>query len=415
MRSNFDTANRRSYDFVIAGGGIVGLSTAMHLLQALPWAKVAVLEKETGLAQHQTGNNSGVIHAGVYYKPGSLKAQFAAEGSRSMVEFCRRYEIPIDVCGKVIVATEEHELPQLEKLYERGTANGLQMQRLDPAQIKEHEPACAGIAGIFVKTTGITDYKQVADRYAKIIVELDGQILTGCALLAVENRPQSVVLSTSLGDIETGWWINCCGLHCDRVAALAGVNSPAKIVPFRGEYFELKPQRRGLVRGLIYPVPDPNFPFLGVHFTRMIDGSVHCGPNAVLALKREGYTKSDVSIADMFDTLTFPGFWKLARRNLRTGLGEFRRSFSTKQFARSLQRLVPQVQGSDLLPAHAGVRAQAMLPDGSLVDDFLIVDGPRSIHVLNAPSPAATASLPIGRSIVERLPSAATQRQRVVA
>ncbi len=387
----------------------------MHLLQAMPWARVAVLDKEPKIAAHQTGNNSGVIHAGIYYKPGSLKAQFAAEGSRTMVEFCRRYGLPMQVCGKVIVATEPHELPQLEKLFERGTANGLPMERLDPGQIKEHEPACVGLAGIFVKSTGITDYKQVSEQYANIIRELGGEILTSCTLVGVSNQPDSVVLTTNQGELKTDWWINCGGLHCDRIAAMAGVVSNAKIVPFRGEYYELKPERRNLVKGLIYPVPDPNFPFLGVHLTRMIDGSVHCGPNAVLALKREGYTKTDINLGDVYDTLRFPGFWRLIRKNMRAGLAEIHRSFSTKQFAKSLRRLVPDIMESDLIPAHAGVRAQAMLPDGSLVDDFLIVDGTRSIHVLNAPSPAATASLPIGRAIVERIPQNAKQRNKIVA
>jgi L-2-hydroxyglutarate oxidase len=415
MSENSATMLRETYHFVVVGGGIIGLSTAMHLLQEMPWARVAVLDKESKLATHQTGNNSGVIHAGIYYKPGSLKAKFAAEGSRTMVEFCQKYDLPMKVCGKVIVATEPDELPRLEKLYERGIANGLKMDRLDPSGIKEHEPACAGLAGIFLHSTGITDYSQVCEQYAKIIRELGGEILTSCALVDVHNQADGVILSTTSGELKTDWWINCGGLHCDRIAAMAGVKSNAKIVPFRGEYYELKPDRRHLVKGLIYPVPDPSFPFLGVHFTRMIDGSVHCGPNAVLALKREGYTKRDISLADMYDTLSFPGFWKMIRKNLRMGLSEIRRSFSVKLFARSLQRLVPEVQQEDLIPAHAGVRAQAMLPDGSLVDDFLIVDGPRSIHVLNAPSPAATASLPIGRTIVERLPAEAKQRQLVVA
>jgi L-2-hydroxyglutarate oxidase len=387
----------------------------MHITQAMPWAKVAVLDKEPQLAMHQTGNNSGVIHAGIYYKPGSLKAKFAAEGNRSMVEFCKRYGLPVDVCGKVIVATETEELPRLEKLYERGIANGLAMDRLTPEQIKEHEPHCAGLAGIFVHTTGITDYRQVCERYAKIIREASGEIFTSCALIGVNTRPDGVTLSTTQGDIQTQWWINCGGLHCDRIANMAGVQHQMKIVPFRGEYFELKPDRRDLVKGLIYPVPDPNFPFLGVHFTRMVDGSVHCGPNAVLAFKREGYTKKDISLGDLFETLTFPGFWKMASKNMASGLAEMKRSFSTKLFAQSLQRLVPDVKQEDLIPAHAGVRAQAMTAAGALVDDFAIVDGTRSIHVLNAPSPAATASLVIGQSIVDRIPPMAKQPPRVMA
>jgi L-2-hydroxyglutarate oxidase len=414
MSDNTATILRENHHFAVVGAGIVGLSTAMHLLAEMPWARVVVLEKESKIAAHQTGNNSGVIHSGIYYTPGSLKARLATEGSRAMAGFCMQHEIPVTICGKVIVATAQHELPRLQKLHERGIANGLAVEQLDAGQIKEHEPACAGIAGIFVKSTGITDYKLVADRMAQIIRELGGEILTDCALLAVNNRADAVVLTTSRGDLKTDWWINCGGLHCDRIAAMAGVVSNAKIVPFRGEYYELKPQRRGLVKGLIYPVPNPDFPFLGVHLTRMIDGSVHCGPNAVLALNREGYTKSDISVGDMLDTLGFPGFWRLARKNLRTGLGEILRSFSARQFARSLQRLVPEIREDDLIPAPAGVRAQAMLPDGSLVDDFLIVDGVRSIHVLNAPSPAATASLPIGRTIVERIPAEAKTRRRVV-
>lgn len=415
MIANFGTNPSESLDFVIVGGGIVGLSVAMHLLRETPWARVAVIEKESRPGMHQTGNNSGVIHAGVYYAPGSLKAKFAVEGARAMVEFCRERGIPYEICGKVIVATEEEELPRLERLLERGRANGLTLERLDPAGIRAHEPNCSGIAGIFVSSTGITDYRRVAAEYARIVGDLGGALYTDCGLKGVAERSDSVVLSTARGELRTRWWINCGGLHCDRIAAMAGVRTDVRIVPFRGEYHELKPDRRSLVRGLIYPVPDPSFPFLGVHLTRMIDGGIHCGPNAVLALKREGYRKSDISLTDSIDTLSFPGFWKLARRHLRAGMDEVRRSFSRKRFARSLARLVPAIREEDLVPAHAGVRAQAMRPDGSLVDDFLIVDGPRSIHVLNAPSPAATASLPIGRFIAGRVPAAAKPPRRIVA
>jgi L-2-hydroxyglutarate oxidase len=391
------------YDFAIIGGGIVGLSTAMALGRRYPDAKIVLFEKESRWAFHQTGNNSGVIHSGVYYKPGSFKAKFCRDGCQSMVAFCREHDIAHEVCGKVIVATEEHELPLLENLYQRGLQNGIQVARITAEEVREIEPHVNCLAGVRVFSTGIADYKQVCQKYAEIVRSQGGELYLNTKVERIVDRPSSKVVETANGTFEARLVVNCAGLHSDRVAKMTGVDPEAKIVPFRGEYYELTPEKRYLVKGLIYPVPNPAFPFLGVHFTRMIDGSVHAGPNAVLSLKREGYKKTDFDLKDFVEVMTYPGFWKLAAKHADEGIQEIIRSFSKAAFVRSLQRLIPEVRSEDLVPTHAGVRAQALMNDGKLVDDFLIVKGQNSIHVCNAPSPAATSSLEIGKAVTEQI------------
>lgn len=395
------------YDFAIIGGGIVGLSTAMAIGQQHPDSRILVLEKESRWAFHQTGNNSGVIHSGVYYKPGSFKAKFCRDGCQSMVEFCQKHEIPHEVCGKVIVATEEKELPLLENLYQRGLQNNIQVNKITPEEVREIEPHVHSIAGIRVYSTGIADYKKVAAKYADLIRLQGGDLRLNTKVDCILKTSTGQVLETNQGTFETRFVINCAGLHSDRVAKLGGVDPQAKIVPFRGEYYELTPEKRYLVKTLIYPVPNPDFPFLGVHFTKMIDGSVHAGPNAVLSLKREGYKKTDFDLRDFAEVMAFPGFWKLAAKHADEGIQEIIRSFSKAAFVRSLQRLVPDVRSEDLVPTHAGVRAQALMNDGKLVDDFLIVEGENSMHVCNAPSPAATSSIEIGKAVASRIPAPA--------
>jgi L-2-hydroxyglutarate oxidase len=404
-----------TYDYLIIGGGIVGLSTAMALGRQHPQARIAVCEKEPRWAAHQTGNNSGVIHAGVYYKPGSLKAKFARAGSRSMVEFCREHGIAHEVCGKLIVATAQGELERLEGLYQRALANGLDAQKVGPAQIREREPHVQALAGFFVPTTGIVNYTQVTEAYARIVAGQGGELHLNTKVLSVDARGDMVTVETSKGTMRAGYLINCAGLHSDRVAALAGARTGMKIIPFRGEYYELVPERRHLVKGLIYPVPNPNFPFLGVHFTRMIDGTVHAGPNAVLALKREGYKKTDINLGDLGEVLSYPAFWKLAGKYMDEGLKEMIRSASKAMFVRSMRAIIPEISAKDVVPTHAGVRAQALMHDGTLMDDFVIVNEGRSIHVCNAPSPAATASIEIGKAIVERVPPPAGRVSAAVA
>jgi L-2-hydroxyglutarate oxidase len=386
--------------YVVVGGGIVGLAVARQLLADRPGAEVTVVEKERRVGTHQTGHNSGVIHAGVYYKPGSLKSRMCKAGNASMVRFCREHGIPVEVCGKLIVATDESELPRLRPLHERASANGLSVRMLTPAEVKEYEPHVACVAALHVASTGIVDFGQVCDAFARLLVDGGARVRLGERVVGIRDG----AVTTTAGELPADVVVNCAGLQADRVARLAGVAVPARIVPFRGEYFELRPERRDLVRGLIYPVPDPAFPFLGVHLTRMIDGSVHAGPNAVLALAREGYTWGRVSARDTMDAASYAGLWRLGRRHFRYGLSEFARSLSRKRFAASLARLVPELTAADLVPAPAGVRAQAVLPNGDLVDDFLIVDRGRQVHVLNAPSPAATSSLEIARYIVASVP-----------
>lgn len=392
------------YDFAIVGGGIVGLSTGMALSQRNPNASILVLEKEDSWAKHQTGHNSGVIHSGIYYKPGSFKAKFAREGSRSMVEFCQEHGIEHDICGKVITATKQEELPLLDNLFERGLANGLGIAKICSEELKEIEPHVNGLAAIRVPMAGIVNYKQVCEAFALIIAKNGGDLRLNTRVEKMAEKSDGVDIETNHGSFRARFLINCSGLHSDRVAKSSGLTTDMKIVPFRGEYYELKPEKRYLVKHLIYPVPNPAFPFLGVHFTRMIGGHVEAGPNAVLSLKREGYKKTDFDLRDFSEIITYPGFWKLASMYWKEGLEEMVRSFSKDAFVRSLQRLIPEIQEEDLVPASAGVRAQALKPDGSLVDDFHIISGKNSIHVCNAPSPAATASIQIGKAVAERIP-----------
>jgi L-2-hydroxyglutarate oxidase len=390
-------------DVVVIGGGIVGLSTALAIVRRWPGTAVTLLEKERHVAGHQTGHNSGVIHSGIYYKPGSLKATLCTSGNRAMVEFCREHDIAFDVCGKIIVATEASEIAALDRLYERAIANSIVVEQLGPDGLRDHEPNVRGLAGLYVPSTGIVDYVAVARTYATLLTAAGGEVRLGSRATSMTERTDGFVIGTDTGEVHTCFLVNCAGLHSDRVARLAGTDPGAQIVPFRGEYFELVPERRALVKNLIYPVPDPEFPFLGVHYTRMIDGTVHCGPNAVPGLAREGYRKRDIDVRDVAEIIRYRGFWKLAAKHRRAGLAEIHRSLSKKQFLRSLQRLIPAVQSEDIVPTHAGVRAQALARDGALIDDFLLVPGRRALHVCNAPSPAATASLEIGRTITDAL------------
>ncbi|MFJ3906517.1 L-2-hydroxyglutarate oxidase [Streptomyces sp. NPDC090025] len=391
-------SDRFDCDVLVIGGGIVGLSTAYAITRAAPGTRVTVLEKEDAPARHQTGRNSGVIHSGIYYRPGSLKARFAVEGAAEMVKFCAEYGIDHEVTGKLIVATDRDELPRLHALVQRGRENGIPVRELGPAQISEYEPRVRGLAAIHVGSTGIVDYGQVA---AKLADASGARIRYGSAVTAVDRRPWGVAVRTAAGQVVRGRvLVNCAGLHCDRIARLAGDDPEMRIVPFRGEYYELADP--SLVRGLVYPVPDPAFPFLGVHLTRGIDGGVHVGPNAVPALAREGYGWSVVRPGDLAETLAWPGSWAIARAHWRYGAGELHRSLSKRAFTEAVRRMLPIVEERDLRRATPGVRAQAVLKDGTLVDDFLIREGQRTVHVLNAPSPAATASLPIGREVAGR-------------
>lgn len=391
------------YDFAIIGGGIVGLSTALALGERYQNAKVLVLEKEPSWAYHQTGRNSGVIHSGIYYKPGSLKAKLSREGNQALVQFCETHGIPYEVCGKVIVAVEPEELPLLENLYQRGLANGLKIQKITAEEVKQIEPYVTCLGGIRVYSTGIVDYRQVCQKYAELVRMRGGELRLNTRVVGIRPSNEAQIIETDQGNFITKFLINCAGLQSDRVAQLGQVAPQVKIIPFRGEYYELKPEKRYLVKHLIYPVPNPNFPFLGVHFTRMIDGSIHAGPNAVLSFKREGYRKTDIELRDLVEVFTYPGFWTLASKYADVGLAEMIRSLSKKAFVRSLQKLIPDVQADDLVPSAAGVRAQALTRDGGLVDDFLLVQGLNAIHVCNAPSPAATASLAIGKLVVANI------------
>lgn len=393
----------------IIGGGIVGLATAYQLLQKFPDLQVKVFEKESGPGRHQTGNNSGVLHCGLYYKPGSTKARLAVQGLRRMVEFCERHEVAHELCGKIVVATEPEEVPRLHALFARGQANGLQgLELLEPEQIREHEPHAAGLAGIRVPQEGIVDFEAVTKALVEEIRADGGEIAFSAKVIGLREADNWQIETTS-GSYQADFLINCAGLQCDRVGRLAGSHDPTRIVPFRGEYYKLK-EGRQLVRNLIYPVPDPSFPFLGVHFTRMIHGGVEAGPNAVLAFAREGYRLSDISLRDMLETITYRGFWNFLLRYPTMCWNEFRRSLSKALFCRSLQKLVPEVQIGDLAQGGAGVRAQALLPSGDLVQDFLFVRQSRALHVLNAPSPAATASLAIADEILDRAKDAFPHR-----
>jgi len=389
------------YDVVIVGGGIVGLAVALEIRQRLPRLRLLLLEKEARVGQHQSNHNSGVIHSGIYYKPGSLKAKLCVEGAREMVEFCRSHDLPYEICGKVIIATHEQELPRLEELRRRGEANGLAGLRLiGPEELRKIEPHASGLQALVVPSTGITDYLKVCEKYAELISAQSGIIFTSTAVIGIQSRGTEMVVETQRDAFSAGFLINCAGLFSDRISRMAGDDPSVIIVPFRGEYYDLIPERTSLVRALIYPVPDPRFPFLGVHFTRRISGRVDAGPNAVLALRREGYRRTDFSLRDLASSLAFPGFWRMAKTNWRSGLYEFRRSFSKAEFVLALQRLLPEVRERDLVPGGSGVRAQALGRDGTLIDDFCFVPSARMLHVLNVPSPAATASLVIGRAIV---------------
>lgn len=392
-----------TFDLAVVGGGLVGLATAYQFTQRCPGRRVVVLEKEGRVAEHQTGHNSGVLHSGIYYKPGSLKAINCRAGKKAMEAFCAAEGIAHEICGKVIVAVTEAELPALDRIYERGVANGINCAVIDKARLAELEPHAAGVQAIHVPEAGIVNYRQVCERLAEKVRQAGGEILFKARVTAVRHHADGVTVVSAAGDRTARQLVNCAGLHSDRVAKLTGVNPGCQIVPFRGEYFALKPSAHRLCRNLIYPTPDPQFPFLGVHFTRMIDGSVECGPNAVLAFGREGYRFWSVNPRDLFGTLTYGGFVRMALKHWRMGMGEMWRSLNKAAFVRALQRLVPDIRAEDLEPAPAGIRAQAVAPDGGLVDDFLIVEGDRVVNVCNAPSPAATASLQIGTAVVDRL------------
>ncbi len=390
------------YSVIIIGGGIVGLGVALEITRRFPQLRLLLLEKEDRVARHQSGHNSGVIHSGVYYKPGSMKARLCVTGAAAMVEFCREHGVEHEVCGKVIVATADDELPRLEELSRRGEANGLSgLRMIGPEELREIEQHAVGMRALVVPSTGITDYAKVSEKYAELISAGGGTVMTSAAATGIRRLADEIVVETTRGAFSTSALINCAGLYSDRICRMSGDDPGMIIVPFRGEYYDLIPERASLVRALIYPVPDPRFPFLGVHFTRRISGKIDAGPNAVLALAREGYRHRDVSVKDLATALGFPGFWRMARLNWRNGIGEFRRSLSKPLFVRALQRLLPEINEKDLVPGGSGVRAQALKPDGALVDDFHFVPSDRILHVLNVPSPAATASLAIGKTIVD--------------
>ncbi len=390
-----------TFDIAIIGGGIVGMATAKALLEKQARSLV-VLEAEQELAAHQTGRNSGVIHSGIYYKPGSLKATLCAAGREEMFRFCAERGITHERCGKIIVATGERELPALDELERRGRANGLtRVRRCGPEELREREPHVAGIAGLEVGETGIVRYASVLEEMAKVVGELGGEVRRGARVMDVAVRRGGFVLGTPQGEIACTNIVNCAGAQCDRIARMCGVETGVQIIPFRGEYYDLLPHRRGLVKDLIYPVPDARYPFLGVHFTRATDGTVEAGPNAVLAFARNGYTRDIVSPEDLGELLGFPGFWKMARQHWRMGVMEMRRSLSEAAFVKALQKLIPEIQPEDVTPGRAGIRAQALDVNGKLLDDFRLAEGPGMLHVLNAPSPAATASLAIGKSLAE--------------
>ncbi|MCX2746088.1 L-2-hydroxyglutarate oxidase [Mangrovivirga sp. M17] len=392
------------YDIIIIGGGIVGLATAYQLSIKKKGLKIAVLEKEDQLALHQTGNNSGVIHSGLYYKPGSLKAKNCVGGYKMLLDFCDQNEIKYELCGKVVVATDEFQLSQLDVLRDRGAKNGLEgILKLNESELKEYEPHVSGIAGLYVPQTGIIDYKEVANKYAELFKKNGGEIHLNAKVENIILKGGERILNTNKGDFKTNVIVNCAGLYSDKVAKMTGQKMNVKIIPFRGEYYELKPEKHHLVKNLIYPVPDPNFPFLGVHFTRMINGGIEAGPNAVLAFEREGYSKTDINVAELLESLTWPGFIKVASKYWKTGFGEMYRSFSKSAFTKALQKLMPELKEEDLMPGGAGVRAQACDKNGGLIDDFLILESEGVVNVCNAPSPAATSSLSIGDVVSDKI------------
>lgn len=397
--------SERAATVAIIGGGIVGLATAWKLHQQQPKARISVLEKENQLASHQSGHNSGVLHSGVYYKPGSLKAKLSIQGREEMVQFCQQHDIKHEVCGKVIVAVEEQQLLRLEELDKRAAANGVCTKRIGPEELREREPHVAGISALHVPDAGITDYQKVCEKLGELLTQSGNKVGTGTMVTDIEERNDVVRVATSTGDLEADFVVTCGGLQSDRLARYTDPALGTRILPFRGEYFDLVPEKRHLVKSLIYPVPDPHFPFLGVHLTRMIDGSIHAGPNAVPALAREGYSWRKTNLKDLAEIVTNPGWWKLAKNYWRTGMGEFYRSCSKSAFLAAVQQLVPEIQLNDLRPSPAGVRAQAVSRSGVLLDDFVWLETNRVLNVINAPSPAATASFAIGQQIVERLSS----------
>jgi (S)-2-hydroxyglutarate dehydrogenase len=394
----------RTADVLVVGGGIVGLATAWRLQQAKPGSKVTVLEKEQGLGRHQTGNNSGVLHSGLYYKPGSAKAELAVQGLQQMLSFCREHRLPYEQCGKIVLATSPEELPRLDSLWERGNANGLKgLRRLAPEEIKAIEPHAAGVAAIHVPQEGIVDYPAVTQKLGELIQNNGGEIQLGAQVLTFSRDTSAWKVRSSSGDFSARFVITCGGLHSDRLVRSAGGRPAAQIVPFRGEYYKIRKERQFLVRNLIYPVPDPKFPFLGVHFTRLIHGGIEAGPNAVLAFSREGYHWTQINLRDLLEAVLFPGLWRFLLAYPSMCGYEIRRSLSRAEFTRSLQKLVPEIRSNDLETGGAGVRAQAMTRAGKLVEDFHFEEGPGILHVLNAPSPAATAALAIGERICQKV------------
>jgi (S)-2-hydroxyglutarate dehydrogenase len=393
----------RNPDVLIIGGGIIGLTSAYNLLKLYPEKSLIILEKEPELALHQSGRNSGVLHSGIYYRPGSLKAVNCRVGKAAMEEFCKQEGIPYRTCGKVIVALDADEVPRLQAIYDRGQANGIKCELIEPSRLRELEPHAAGVQAIYVPETGVVDFKQVCLRLAEIIQAAGEQIFTGVKATGINVRSGEIIVETTAGEFFPRFIINCAGLYSDRVAAMQTNFIPARIIPFRGEYYRLKPEAEKFCRNLIYPVPDPRFPFLGVHFTRKLSGEVKCGPNAVLALAREGYRKSEVNVRDLWESLTYPGFAKVAARYWRLGLGEIWRSVSKAALVTALQRLIPEVAADHLTPYPAGIRAQAVALDGHILDDFAFSESPRIVNVINAPSPGATASLSIGTAVIEKL------------
>lgn len=391
------------FDVAIVGGGIVGLATAWQLQLRYPRLRPLVLEKEPHVAEHQTGHNSGVLHSGIYYKPGTLRATNCRSGKRAMEEFCAAHGVPYEICGKVIVATSESELPQLGKIFDRGQQNGVRCELIGPERLHELEPHAPGVKAIHVPEAGIVNYGAVSRKLVELIAAGGGEVRCSARVLGIQESNSQVALESAAGPFTADYVVTCAGLHSDRVAKLSGAQPEAQIVPFRGEFYELKHEAQHLCRNLIYPVPDPSFPFLGVHFTRMIEGGVECGPNAVLAFAREGYKMTDINLGDLCQTIAFRGFRKLAWKHWRTGAGELWRSFSKAAFVKALQHLIPEIRSEHLVPARAGVRAMAVTPDGGMVDDFVIEPRGRIVNVLNAPSPAATSSLNIGKLVVEKL------------
>jgi len=401
----FDSArdlDPMTYDYIIVGGGIVGISTARQLQFRYPDRRILVLEKEPHFAGHQTGHNSGVIHAGVYYQPGSLKADFCRRGNDATVKFCLEHNIPFEQCGKLLVATDQKEYELMEKLFERAGENRIEVEWLSRDQLKEREPNISGLGAFFVRTTGIVDYRKVTDTMAESFKDHGGRVRLGCEVLDLEEKDGGISVHTSLEDFETRYLIACSGLMADRLVKMLGIQPEFQIIPFRGEYFRLPPEKSNIINHLIYPIPDPEMPFLGVHLTRMIDGTVTVGPNAVLGFKREGYKKTDVSFRDLKEMAAFSGFWKVLQQNLKAGISEFKNSIFKSGYLELVRKYCPQVKLSDLTPYPAGVRAQAVAKDGTLIHDFLFVNTKRTFHVCNAPSPAATSAIPIGEYIVDR-------------